>query len=220
MACIELIQYSGDLLMSSTGLTCLVMQSCHRGLELVIMPKFELQRFCEIIQDYKISFVYLVPPILLALAKHPIVSKYDLSSIRMINSGAAPLTKELICSFHDRLRIPVKQGYGLSETSPTTHALSWDDWKSKMGSTGKLIPNMSAKYLDEDGKELPVGETGELALKGPNVFKGYLNKPELTKQSFTEDGYFKTGDIGHEDKDGNLYITERVKELIKYKGKL
>jgi 4-coumarate--CoA ligase len=133
----------------------------------------------------------------------------------MVNSGAAPLTKELIYSLQSRMKLPVKQGYGLSETSPTTHVLMWNDWDKAMGSTGKLLPNLSAKYLDPDGKELPVGQTGELALKGPNVFKGYLNKPELTKESFTEDGYFKTGDIGHEDADGNFYITDRVKELIK-----
>jgi 4-coumarate--CoA ligase len=196
------------------------MQSCHRGFELVIMSKFEIERFCQIIQEYKISFVYLVPPILLALAKHPIIDKYDLSSLRMVNSGAAPLTKELIHSLQNRLKLPVKQGYGLSETSPTTHVLKWNDWSKAMGSTGKLLPNLSAKYLDPDGKELPIGQEGELALKGPNVFKGYLNKPDLTKASFTEDGYFKTGDIGYEDKEGNFYITDRVKELIKYKVSL
>ncbi|KAF2663123.1 acetyl-CoA synthetase-like protein [Microthyrium microscopicum] len=200
------------------GLTCLIMQSCHRGFELVVMAQFELERFCQIVQEYKISFVYLVPPILLGLAKHPIVNKYDLSSLRMVNSGAAPLTKELILALQKRFELPVKQGYGLSETSPTTHVLPWDDWKSRMGSTGKLLPNLQAKYLDADGNELPVGETGELALKGPNVFKGYLNRPELTKDAFTPDGFFKTGDIGHEDKDGYFYITDRAKELIKYKG--
>jgi acyl-coenzyme A synthetase/AMP-(fatty) acid ligase len=194
------------------------MQSCDRGFELVVMTKFEIERFCQIIQDYKISFAYLVPPILLLLAKHPIVAKYDFTSLRMVNSGAAPLTRELIESVNRRMPLPVKQGYGLSETSPTTHAQRWGDWNTSMGSVGQLLPNLSAKYLDENGAEVSIGETGELAVKGPNVFKGYLNKPELTKSAFTEDGYFKTGDIGHQDKDGNFFVTDRVKELIKYKG--
>jgi 4-coumarate--CoA ligase len=194
------------------------MQSCDRGYELIVMSKFEIERFCQVIQKYKITFAYLVPPILLLLAKHPIISKYDLSSLRMVNSGAAPLTRELIDSVNRRFPLPVKQGYGLSETSPTTHTQPWADWNKSIGSVGKLLPNLSAKYLDEYGNEVPVGETGELALKGPNVFKGYLNQPELTKDVFTADGYFKTGDIGYQDKDGNFFVTDRVKELIKYKG--
>lgn len=194
------------------------MQSLHRGLHLVVMSKFEIEAFCRIVQTHRITFVYLVPPVLLLIAKHPSISKYDLSSLRMANSGAAPLTKELVEQVNKRVRLPIKQGYGLSETSPTTHAQSWEDWNSTVGSVGKLLPNLQAKYLDPDGKELAVGETGELAVKGPNVFKGYLNKEALTKECFTEDGFFKTGDIGHETKDGSFYITDRVKELIKYKG--
>jgi 4-coumarate--CoA ligase len=200
------------------GLTCLIMQSCDSGWELVVMSKFEIERFCQIVQKYQISFAYLVPPILLLLAKHPIISKYNLSTLQMVNSGAAPLTRELIDSVNRRLPLPIKQGYGLSETSPTTHAQLWGEWNKAIGSVGQLLPNLSAKYLDDNGAEIPVGETGELALKGPNVFKGYLNQPELTKAAFTEDGYFRTGDIGHQDKDGNFYVTDRVKELIKYKG--
>ncbi len=200
------------------GLTCLILQACNRGVELVVMPKFEIERFCQIIQDFKITFVYAVPPIVLLLAKHPAVDKYDLSSLRMINSGAAPLTRELIEQVNKRMPLPIKQGYGLSETSPTTHSLNWDDWNKVYGSVGTLLPNMTAKYIDEEGKELPLGKDGEICLKGPNVFKGYLNQPGLTASSFTEDGFFKTGDIGHEDEHGHLFITDRVKELIKYKG--
>jgi len=136
----------------------------------------------------------------------------------MVNSGAAPLTRDLIEAVNKRFPLPIKQGYGLSETSPTTHTQPWKDWNRTIGSVGKMLPNMTAKYIDEKGEEVPAGETGELALKGPNVFKGYLNRPELTKDCFTSDGYFLTGDIGHQDTDGNFYITDRVKELIKYKG--
>lgn len=182
------------------------------------MPKFDLEDFCRFIQELKITFVYVVPPIVLLMSKHPLVSKYDLSSVRMMNSGAAPLTRELVEAVHSRLGIPVKQGYGLSETSPTTHTQPWEDWDKTIGSVGTLLPYQTAKYMSPEEKEMPVGEVGELWIKGPNVFKGYLNNPEGTAHALTADGYFKTGDVGYQDKNGNFYITDRVKELIKYKG--
>jgi len=202
-----------------SGLTCLILQSLNFGYQLVVMPRFEIEAFCRAVQNNRITFTYLVPPVLLLIAKHPSISKYDLSSLRMANSGAAPLTKELVEQVNKRVRLPIKQGYGLSETSPTTHAQAWSEWRSTVGSVGKLLPNLTAKYLAPDGEtEVPKGQTGELAVKGPNVFVGYLNKPDLTKECFTSDGYFKTGDVGHEAVDGSFYITDRVKELIKYKG--
>lgn len=200
------------------GLTCVVHYTMFAGLTTYVMAKFELERFCQIIQEYKINFAYVVPPVVLGLAKSPIVGKYDLSSIKMINSGAAPLTHEIVDALYDSRKIKVKQGYGLSETSPTTHTQQWGDWKRTCGSIGLLLPNQIAKFCDPDGNELPAGETGELYIKGPNVFLGYLNNEEGTKNAITEDGFFKTGDIGHVDKEGNFYITDRAKELIKYKG--
>jgi 4-coumarate--CoA ligase len=182
------------------------------------MPAFNLEKYCTYIQKYRITFVYLVPPVILMLAKAPVVSNYDLSSIRMMNSGAAPLTREIVDAAYSRLKIPIKQGYGLSETSPTTHMQRWEDWESKIGSVGRLLPNLIAKYVDAEEKEVPAGQTGELWLKGPNVFEGYLNNPAGTKNALTDDGYFKTGDVGYQDEQGNFYITDRVKELIKYKG--
>ena len=190
----------------------------HCGLTLYVMSKFNLAKFCELIQTHRITFAYVVPPVVLQLGKSPIVSNYDLSSIRMLNSGAAPLTKELVEAVWNRLKIPIKQGYGLSETSPTTHTQPWETWRKYIGSVGRLLPNQTAMYMNPEEKEVPAGETGELWLKGPNIFLGYLNNPEGTKNAFTEDGYFKTGDVGHQDAEGNFYITDRVKELIKYKG--
>lgn len=136
----------------------------------------------------------------------------------MVNSGAAPLTRGLVDAFYTRLKIPVKQGYGLSESSPTTHLVPWGIWDTCIGSVGILLPNMTAKYVGEDGEELPAGQTGELWIKGPNVMMGYLNNPTATANSTTSDGYFKTGDVGYQDPAGNFWITDRVKELIKYKG--
>jgi len=185
---------------------------------MVVMPKFELGDFCRLVQEYKITMGYIVPPIILQLAKSPVVDRYDLSSLRMVNSGAAPLTKELVEEFYARLKVPVKQGYGLSETSPTIHNQPWDRWRSTVGSVGTLLPNQTAKYVNEKDEEVPVGSVGELWIKGPNIFQGYLNNPAGTANALTSDGYFKTGDVGYQDADGNFYITDRVKELIKYSG--
>lgn len=182
------------------------------------MEKFDLEKFCKTIEKFGATFAYVVPPIVLMLGKSPIVSNYDLSTIRMMNSGAAPLTRELVDAVYARLKIPIKQGYGLSETSPTTHTQPWDHWNKYPGSVGRLLPNQVAKYMNPEGKEVAAGQTGELWIKGPNVFQGYLNNPEGTKNALTDDGYFKTGDVGHQDEEGNFYITDRVKELIKYKG--
>lgn len=200
------------------GLTCIIHQAMLSGLTTIVMPRFDIEKFCATIQREKITFVYIVPPVVLLLVKHPVVDKYDLSSLRMMNSGAAPLTRELVDAVYKRLKVPLKQGYGLSETSPTTHAQPWHHWNSTIGSVGILLPNQTAKYMSAEETELPVGQTGELWIKGPNIFKGYHKNPEGTKNALTEDGYFKTGDVGHQDKDGNFYITDRVKELIKYKG--
>lgn len=94
----------------------------------------------------------------------------------------------------------------------------WETWNTAIGSIGRLLPNQTAKHISPTGEEVPVGEVGELWIKGPNVFVGYLNNPQATRNSITTDGYFKTGDVGYQDQDGNFYITDRVKELIKYKG--
>ena len=99
----------------------MICQSLYSGLTLVVMPKFDIEKFCAIIQEHKITFAYVVPPVVLLLGKHPVIDRYDLSSLRMLNSGAAPLTKELVEAVFRRLKVPIKQGYGLSETSPTTH---------------------------------------------------------------------------------------------------
>lgn len=199
------------------GLTSLVHVSLYAGLSLIVMPRFSLQKFCFYVQDYRATFANVVPPVILLLAKHPVVNKYDLSSLKMLNCGAAPLTKDLASALYERIRVPVKQGYGLTETSPTTHLQPWDRW-DVWGSIGYLLPNQIAKFVDPYERELPVGNTGELWIKGPNVFKGYFKNPQATRNSLSADGFFKTGDIGHVDDQGNFYITDRIKELIKYKG--
>jgi 4-coumarate--CoA ligase len=194
----------------------------------LIMPQFDIEEWCRLVQDHRITYAYVVPPMLLLLSKHPRVGDYDLSSIRMVTSGAAPLSRDLVTATFKRTGIRVKQGYGLSETSPTAFYQRWEDWDTAIGSTGLLLPNMEAKFCEvsetgetegwETRPELPRGETGELYVKGPNIFLGYHNKPEATKECLSADGWFRTGDVGHVDDDGNLFITDRAKELFKYKG--
>lgn len=152
------------------GLTGLVHQPLHRGIELVVMPQFDLKVFLESIQQHKITFVYVAPPVIVRLARDKMVENYDISSVKMITCGAAPLTKELVDTVYSRLNIKINQAYGLSETSPMTHTQPWDEWFSSVGSVGKMFPNMTAKYVDPDGNELPANQPGELWLAGPNVF--------------------------------------------------
>jgi len=181
------------------------------------MQRFELERFCQIVQQEKITFAYIVPPVGLALAKHPLIDKYNLSSLRMMHSSAAPLANDLIETIYRRLKVPVKQGYGLSEASPGVASQSWAEWNKPIGSAGRLGPSISMKFMD-NGKEVPVGAEGEIWIKGPNVCKGYYNNPKATSESINAEGWYRTGDIGYVDKDNNIYITDRVKELIKYNG--
>lgn len=200
------------------GLANNILLSIYSGLQLVVMSRFDLEKACQVIQDFKITYAYVPPPVVLALGKEPAVDKYDLSTLKLMHSGAAPLTAELIDLVWNRLKIAVKQGYGLSEAGPVSHAQRADEWEKFKTSVGKLAPNMQARIVDTEGNEVPYGEEGELWLKGPNIFGGYLNNPERTKEAFSADGWLKTGDVFKVDDHGNYYCVDRVKELIKYKG--
>ncbi|KIW99573.1 uncharacterized protein Z518_11312 [Rhinocladiella mackenziei CBS 650.93] len=207
------------------GLTCMMINPLYTGIECVLMGSFDIERWRQAVQKHRITVGYLVPPILLLLCKHPAADKYDLSSLRICSSGAAPLTRELVETVFNKRGLRVKQGYGLTETSPTLFAMRWQDWHSRVGTTGLLVPNMRAKFhepFDEEmpnrkTKELPRGEVGELYVQGPNIFHGYHNNPAATAECL-RDGWFRTGDVGFMDAEGNLTITDRAKELIKYKG--
>lgn len=201
------------------GLTGVLHLSVYRGYEVFVMTAFEIEKFCSVVQEQRITFQNVVPRVILALAKHPIVDKYDLGSIRMMTSAAAPLSKDLTKTMYRRLKIPIVQAYGLSETSPATHYMKWEEWEQKMGSVGRLLPNQECKIVSvEGGKEVDTGEVGEFWLRGPNIFKGYHKNPAATSESITPDGWFKSGDVGYVDEDGLYFITDRLKELIKYNG--
>ncbi|ORX70312.1 acetyl-CoA synthetase-like protein [Linderina pennispora] len=198
------------------GLTCVLHYQLCSGYALVVMAQFELEKFCQLVQKYRVRAALLVPPVTLGLTKSPVARKYDLSSIVFAISGAAPFSRELQQEAQKVLGFPVCQGYGLSETSPTVARATMSD--VVYGSAGRILCNMSAKVIDENGKELGPGEVGELCYCGPNIMVGYLKSPAATAESIDSDGYLHTGDIGYIDKDGYNYITDRKKELIKYKG--
>ncbi|KAF2429628.1 acetyl-CoA synthetase-like protein [Tothia fuscella] len=209
------------------GLTMFVLSPVYSGVTTFVMEKFEIKNWCSLVPKHRITYSYIVPPIAIHLSKHPIVSSFDLSSIRMINCGAAPLGKHVVEAVFKRTGIRIKQGYGLSETSPGLFHQRWEEWLSGAGSVGWLLPNMEAKFCQpmeesalerEPTQELKVGEVGELHVRGPNVFLGYHNNDSATAECLSPDGWFRTGDIGYIDKNNNLHITDRAKELIKYKG--
>ena len=203
------------------GMEGVLISALWQGAKVVTLPKFDPALFLSTIQKYKISIANLVPPIILFLAKHPDVAKYDLSSLKFINSAAAPLGGDVVKSTLARLQKEciIRQGYGLTETSPATHVTPLIFGRSKPGSIGVPVLNQLVKVVDVDsGNNLPAGQEGEIYIKGPNVMKGYLNQPDATNKTLTKDGWLKTGDIGYFDQDGFFYITDRLKELIKVKG--
>ncbi|KAF9268693.1 AMP binding protein [Marasmius fiardii PR-910] len=198
------------------------------GVTTYIQQRFEPVQFCANIERHKITLALIVPPVLVLLARHEAVEKYNLSSLRYMVSGAAPLGAALVKQVKARIattwqaNLVIVQGYGLTETSPTTHLLPFADDVRKVGSIGILLPNLEARIVADDvgGKIIDAeeGQQGELWIRGPSIMKGYLNNPSATQDSITPDGWFKTGDIATKDKEGYYYIVDRRKELIKYKG--
>jgi acyl-CoA synthetase (AMP-forming)/AMP-acid ligase II len=201
------------------GQTVLMAATLWQGATLVTMPRFDLEQFLTILQDYRVTVAPVVPPILLALAKHPLVDTFDLSALRFVGSGAAPLGAELEEACGRRLGCVVGQGYGLTETSSALTVHPPLEAGIRHGSAGQLLPNTQAKVVDPvTGEVLGRNQDGELCFRGPQVMAGYLNRAQETAQVVDPDGWLHTGDIGHIDDDGYFWIVDRVKELIKYKG--
>jgi acyl-CoA synthetase (AMP-forming)/AMP-acid ligase II len=199
------------------GMQVLMNGVLQNGATLVTMPRFDLEQFLSLVQEHRVTRAYIVPPIVLALAKHPMVDDYDLSSLKEVVSGAAPLGAELAQAATDRIGAPVVQGYGLTETSPVTNLSPFGEARS--GTVGVLVPNLELRIVDPiTGEDHGPGGEGEIWYRGPNVMKGYLGRAEETGAMLDADGWLHTGDIGAVDADGYLSITDRLKELIKYKG--
>lgn len=199
------------------GMVAIMNHGLYCGATVVTLPRFDFEQVLKTMQDYRVTFAHLVPPILLAMSKSPLVDAYDLSSLHTIFSGAAPLGEELAGACSERLGCAVIQGYGMTETSPATHLSSKEH--NKPGSVGLCVPNMECRLVSvETGEDVGVGERGEVHVRGPQVMKGYLGRSEATAQIVDADGWLHTGDVAYVDEDGFFFIVDRAKELIKYKA--
>jgi 4-coumarate--CoA ligase len=198
------------------GMTALMNLYLGHGAGLVTMPRFDLQAFLTHVQTHRAERVFIAPPVAIALAKHPMVDQFDLSSLRVIMSAAAPLGTEVSAEVENRLGCKVIQGYGMTELSPITHVAPAGD--PRHGSVGVTAPNTVTRIVNpETLQDCGPGEEGEVWIKGPQVMLGYLNRPEATA-AMIQDGWLRTGDLGVVDADGYLHIRDRLKELIKVKG--
>ncbi len=187
-----------------------------QGCTVVTMARFDFPQALKLIEDRRISRFFAVPPMVLGLAKHPLVEQHYLSSLQSIMSGAAPLGGDLAQEASRRVGCPVFQGYGMTELSPVTHVSQPHDIKP--ASVGITVPSTECRIVDPEGNDVPEGGEGELLIRGAQVMSGYLNNPQATADTIDPDGWLHTGDVGRFDADGHLYIVDRVKALIKFKG--
>jgi acyl-CoA synthetase (AMP-forming)/AMP-acid ligase II len=199
------------------GLWAVLNAGLASGATIVTIPRFDLEQFLQLVQQYRITRAGIAPPIVQALAKHPLVDHYDLSSLKALLSGGAPLGEETMSTCAKRLGCAVRKGYGLTEVAPVAHLTS--AYGSHLSSVGVCMPNTECKGVDPvTGQEQGPNEPGEIWVRGPQMMKGYLNQPAATAQAIDGQGWLHTGDIGYVDPDGYLYIVDRLKEIIKYKG--
>jgi 4-coumarate--CoA ligase len=200
------------------GLTTLVGIMASASARIVLLPKFEEGLFLSCVENYKCNVMFLVPPLMVFLAKHPMIDGYDLSSMRIVISGAAPLSKELEQAVYDRLKNPkltIRQGYGMSELSLS---VLLQKTMFKPGSVGDLNEGSIVKVIDENGKSLGPNQRGELCFKGNQMMLGYIGDEKATRDTIDSDGWLHTGDVGYYDEDKQFFIVDRIKELIKWKG--
>ncbi|CAL9194981.1 unnamed protein product [Musa hybrid cultivar] len=193
------------------------------GASVLIMRRFEVVPLMELVQRYKVTIAPFVPPIVLKFVKSPLVDSYDLSSIRMVMSGAAPMGKELEDKFMANLpNARLGQGYGMTEAGPVISmclAFAKEPCEVKSGACGTVVRNSEMKVIDPDtGASLGRNQHGEICIRGAQIMKGYINDPEATNNTIDQEGWLHTGDIGYVDDDDEVFIVDRLKELIKSKG--
>ncbi|GMR37098.1 hypothetical protein PMAYCL1PPCAC_07293, partial [Pristionchus mayeri] len=186
----------------------------------VVMDKFEPKIFLSTIEKYRPRLLFTVPPILIFLAKHPMVKEFDCSSLEFVLSGAAPAGKDICDEFLSRHKniVRLSQGYGMTECGMASHLPDLSVKDTHVG-VGKVAANFEQKIIDvSTGKEVAAGERGEVCVRAATVMMGYLNRPEATAETIDKEGWLHTGDIGYMEEDGRTYIVDRLKELIKVKG--
>ncbi|KAI9250560.1 hypothetical protein BDA99DRAFT_487840 [Phascolomyces articulosus] len=199
------------------GLTVLCFNAFYKLLPVVIIPRFDLKTYLELVQKYRITLLSIVPPVAVQLSKDPLVLKYDLSSVRIIQCGAAPLGKEHTDNLLARIPGYLIQSYGMTETTSAVVQSGYDG--TAVGSVGIVCPSVECKIVDEQENELGDDQEGEILIRGPSIMKGYYNNPEANAKTFAEGGWLKTGDVLRFDsKKQEFFVMDRLKELIKVKG--
>lgn len=197
------------------GQTVLMNMHLAAGAGVITMPRFDLELFLTLVARHRTPTLFCAPPVAVALAKHPLVTNFDLSCVERFFSGAAPLGGEVGDAVAARIGCLSVQGYGMTEMSPVSHATPRG--AARNGSVGVTLPSTETRIVVE-GRDAGVGEPGELWVRGPQVMAGYHSRPEATAETLTADGWLKTGDLAEIDADGYVFIRDRLKELIKVKG--
>jgi acyl-CoA synthetase (AMP-forming)/AMP-acid ligase II len=202
------------------GMTALMNLPLQAGATVVVLPRFDLAQFLSVLEEQRITKVFVAPPVVLAFAKHPAVDGHDLSAVDSVLSAAAPLDADLAAAAAERLGVPIVQAYGMTELSPGTHLVPIDGQDdAPPGTVGRLVPSTEARLVDvATGEDAGPGGEGEIWIRGPQRMKGYFGRPEETDTMIDAGGWLHTGDIGVVDAEGWWYVVDRVKELIKYKG--
>ncbi|MDQ2938871.1 MAG: AMP-binding protein, partial [Acidobacteriota bacterium] len=203
------------------GLHIVVNLGLSQGATIVTVPRYNLDQFLDVLEQYKVTVAPLVPPLVLTLSCAPQVDAHNLSALRLIHCGAAPLAGDIARACSERLRCQIRYGYGMTEVSPLSHASLADPEQHRPGSVGYCLPNTRCKIVDynNDGAELGANENGEIWVHGPQVMKGYLGNTDATVEMIDSEGWARTGDIGYCDADGRLFVVGRLKELIKVDGR-
>jgi acyl-CoA synthetase (AMP-forming)/AMP-acid ligase II len=199
------------------GQTVLMNVYLATGGVVITMPRFDLGQFLTLCSRHATPTMFIAPPVAVALAKHPLVDQFDLSPVKRLVSGAAPLSGELAEAVTRRTGVQARQGYGMTEMSPVSHSVPFGI--SVPGAIGVAVASTEFRIVDPvTGQDAAEGAEGELWVRGPQVMEGYHDRPEATAATLTEDGWLKTGDLAQVDAQGQVFIRDRLKELIKVKG--